>query len=191
MKTGTAVKYARAVVKVSASRGRLEEAVRSLRDVAAFFQTAEGVEAMTVLQSSCVPVDERRALLDEIDEAFGFTDEVRALVQASADSHVLGTRGLVAIAERARAQAELESDTVLVRVRTAGRLADEVLSRIEASLARMLRRKIEIEVAEDGDLIAGLVVRAGNHVWDGSLTGRIAAARAAVSVTGSREEEPG
>ncbi len=180
MRASAAGKYARAVVSAAAARGRLAEAVRSLRRVAVFFQTPEGTDAMKVLRSSRVPEEERSALLDEIAEAFALTGEVKAVVQTFAYSRVLTTRALRTVSELAQAHADVESDTVRVVVRTAGALPETVTSRIGASLRRMLRRNVDVEVEEDATLLAGVVVRAGNHIWDGSLAGRLRRAREAV-----------
>ena len=69
-----------------------------------------------------------------------------------------------------------------MKVRTARPLAEEVLSRIETVVGEVLRRPVRLVVQEDRGLLAGLVVRYGNKIWDGSLAGRVSRAAEALSI---------
>jgi len=172
-------RYARQLVRIAASRGRLGETILALRNAASFFESEDGRDARACLQSSRVPAAEREALLVELASALGLTDEARATVAAFARMRALGE--FWAVARRAEAQADAEADPQRVEVRTARPVAPEALARVAAGIERMLGCKARLEVVEDADLMAGLVARAGNHVWDGSLAGKLARMREKVS----------
>jgi F-type H+-transporting ATPase subunit delta len=70
-------------------------------------------------------------------------------------------------------RAELEN-TVDVEVTTAITLTDAQRDRLAASLARRFGRAVRLHERVDAGLLGGAIVRAGDLVIDGSLTGRLA-----------------
>jgi F-type H+-transporting ATPase subunit delta len=65
----------------------------------------------------------------------------------------------------------------VARVRTAVPLAPAQEERLAASLTRLYGRPMSLQVELDEDLLGGLVVEVGGEVIDGSVAGRLAAAR--------------
>jgi F-type H+-transporting ATPase subunit delta len=65
-------------------------------------------------------------------------------------------------------------------VRSAAPLTDEQITRLAAVLREMYGRDIDIRVVIDPAVTGGLVVRVGDEVIDGSVAGRLAAARSAL-----------
>jgi F-type H+-transporting ATPase subunit delta len=58
---------------------------------------------------------------------------------------------------------------VRVRVETAYPLSSEQTGRIEAGLAAMTGKKVEMAVTLDPSLLGGIVVRIGDTCYDGSI----------------------
>ena len=174
MKAASVGRYARAIVEVAASRGRAEETARSLARASELFASSEGRGAAALLQSSRVPAPERRALFEEIARALSLSLEAEALVDAFVRHRALGALG--AVAERARALALESTGVAEVELRTARALSEEIVRRIAGAAEKLLRRPVKLNVVEDGRLLAGLVMRAGNRIWDGSLAGALARA---------------
>jgi len=179
VKAASATKYARAFVAVAASRGRLDESVRSLGSAAEYFASAEGRRASDVLQSSRVPRDEREGLLGDIAGALSLTEEVDAVVRDFAGARSLGDLG--ALAARARTFASRLAPRAEGELRTAMALPAGAVDGIRAAAERLVGRAVKLSVVEDASLIGGVVLRVGNKIWDGSLAGRLARAAEALA----------
>jgi F-type H+-transporting ATPase subunit delta len=174
VKAAFAAKYARALVAVAASRGRTEQSVSSLDAAASFFASADGRAAAEILQSSRVPREEREGMLGDIAEALSLTKEVDAVVREFAGVRTLA--GLGAVAARARAFAARYAAHAVVELRTALPLPAGAEDNIRAAAERLVGRPVKMSVVVDASLIGGVVLRAGNQIWDGSIAGRLARA---------------
>ncbi|SLM65225.1 MULTISPECIES: F0F1 ATP synthase subunit delta [Dickeya] len=69
-------------------------------------------------------------------------------------------------------RAELES-TVDVEVTSATTLSEQQLSKITAAMEQRLSRKVKLNCKIDKSVMAGVVIRAGDMVIDGSIRGRL------------------
>ncbi|XBS69817.1 F0F1 ATP synthase subunit delta [Acerihabitans sp. KWT182] len=69
-------------------------------------------------------------------------------------------------------RAALES-TVEVEVISANALKDEQLAKITAAMEKRLSRKVKLNCKIDKSVIAGVIIRAGDMVIDGSVRGRL------------------
>ncbi|WP_145600694.1 ATP synthase F1 subunit delta, partial [Yersinia frederiksenii] len=69
-------------------------------------------------------------------------------------------------------RASLES-TVDVEVSSASALNDEQLAKIAAAMEKRLSRKVKLNCKIDKSVMAGVVIRAGDMVIDGSVRGRL------------------
>ncbi|NHB91917.1 F0F1 ATP synthase subunit delta [Photorhabdus cinerea] len=69
-------------------------------------------------------------------------------------------------------RASLES-TVDVEVISAAELSEQQLAKISAAMEKRLSRKVKLNCKIDKSVIAGVVVRAGDLVIDGSIRGRL------------------
>jgi F-type H+-transporting ATPase subunit delta len=69
-------------------------------------------------------------------------------------------------------RAALES-TVDVDVISANTLNEQQLSKIAAAMEKRLSRKVKLNCKIDKSVMAGVVIRAGDMVIDGSIRGRL------------------
>ena len=183
MKATAAGRCARAVVSAAAGRGNLEEAVGALARAAAFFGTEDGRLAARVLQSSRSPAAEREALQEEVARALELPREAAAVVEALASGRAL--RALRAVAARASSLGETFGEVARVEIRTAMALPEGASARVGSAMERILGRPVRVEVVEDAGVIAGVVVKVGDRIWDGSLRGRLVRAREALAADGA------
>jgi F-type H+-transporting ATPase subunit delta len=174
VRSASAGRYARAFVRVAGSRGRVEESVSALERASEFFASDEGRAAGGLLQSSRVPASERGGLLVEIATALSLNDETMALVDAFVRHRALGSLG--AVAARARLLAAEATGIARVELRTARALSEEIKGRIARAAEKLLARPVKLNVVEDEGLMAGVVMRAGDRIWDGTLAGALARA---------------
>jgi F-type H+-transporting ATPase subunit delta len=86
-------------------------------------------------------------------------------------------RHLDVIAEELAELAAARRELSVARVATPVRLTPEQEQRLTSSLSRLFGRPMSLQVELDEALLGGLVVRVGGEVIDGSVAGRIEAAR--------------
>lgn len=89
-------------------------------------------------------------------------------------------RHLDVTAEQLAELAAARRDRYVARVRTAVALTADQEQRLAASLTRLYGRPMSLQVELDESLLGGLVVSVGGEVIDGSVAGRLAAARRAL-----------
>ncbi len=87
------------------------------------------------------------------------------------------SRNLDVAAEELSEMAAARRDRYVAHVRTPVRLTAEQEQRLADSLSRLYGRPISLQVELDPALLGGLVVRVGGELIDGSVAGRLAAAR--------------
>lgn len=69
-------------------------------------------------------------------------------------------------------RAALEA-TVEVEVTSASALSDEQLAKISAAMEKRLSRKVKLNCKIDKSVMAGVIIRSGDMVIDGSVRGRL------------------
>jgi F-type H+-transporting ATPase subunit delta len=131
-------------------------------------------ELMGLLADENQPADRRAALLDTV-----LGDRVSATGATLLRQTVRTPRGrhLDLAAEELAELAAARRDRYVARVRTAVALTDEQERKLTDTLTRIYNRPMSLQVELDEDLLGGLVVEVGGEVIDGSVAGRLAAAR--------------
>jgi F-type H+-transporting ATPase subunit delta len=120
------------------------------------------------------PADKRVSLLRDV--LGGKTKPVTAaLLEQAVRSARTGSLDLVA-QELAELAAE-RRDRYVAHVRTPVALTPQQEQRLTEALSRLYGRSISLQIEPDPYLLGGLVVRVGDEVIDGSVAGRLAAAR--------------
>ena len=131
-------------------------------------------ELSGLLADTARPLDGRLALLDGL--LSGKATPATATLLRQAVSLPRG-RHLDVIAEELAELAAARRELSVARVATPVRLTDEQERRLTDSLSRLYGRPMSLQVELDESLLGGLVVRVGGEVIDGSVAGRIDAAR--------------
>ncbi|HHR6081157.1 TPA: F0F1 ATP synthase subunit delta [Providencia alcalifaciens] len=102
---------------------------------------------------------------DEIDE------HVQNLIRVMAENGRLTTMPEV-LAQFIQLRDTLES-TVEVDVLSANELSEQQSAKISAAMEKRLSRKVKLNCKIDKSVIAGVIIRAGDLVIDGSVRGRL------------------
>jgi F-type H+-transporting ATPase subunit delta len=131
-------------------------------------------ELAGLLADTSRPLDGRTALLDRVLR--GKVTPTTATLLNQAVSLPRG-RHLDVIAEELAELAAARRELSVARVVTPVRLTPEQEQRLTTSLSRLYGRPMSLQVELDEALLGGLVVRVGGEVIDGSVAGRIEAAR--------------
>jgi F-type H+-transporting ATPase subunit delta len=156
-------------------------------------------ELARLLSDSATPAEKRVGLLREVltdhnrdGVVEGIVDRVKSVlgddqparkvapVTATLLEHAVRTprsRNLDVAAEELSELAAARRDRYVAHVSTPVRMTAEQEQRLTDSLTRLYGRPISLQVELDPDLLGGLVVRVGGELIDGSVAGRVAAAR--------------
>ncbi|ENU1228426.1 MULTISPECIES: F0F1 ATP synthase subunit delta [Providencia] len=102
---------------------------------------------------------------DEIDE------HVQNLIRVMADNGRLTTLPEV-LTQFIQLRDSLES-TIEVDVLSANELSEQQSAKISAAMEKRLSRKVKLNCKIDKSVIAGVIIRAGDLVIDGSIRGRL------------------
>lgn len=162
----------RALLGVAESRGELDDVEDELFRFGRVLDREP--ELNTLLTDPNGPVDKRVGLLDGLLDG-----KVKPTTRSLLEQAVRSPRGR-ALDQAATELAELAAarrDRYIARVRTAFALSQEQEQRLVERLTSMYGRQMSLQVELDEDLIGGLVVEVGGELIDGSVAGRLAAAR--------------
>lgn len=127
-----------------------------------------------LLADENTPADGRVGLLGEV--LGGKVSPVTATLLEHTVRNPRG-RSLDRAAEELSELAAARRDRYVAHVRTPVRLSPAQEQRLTDSLSRLYGRPISLQVEQDESLLGGLVVRVGGELIDGSIAGRLAAAR--------------
>jgi F-type H+-transporting ATPase subunit delta len=128
----------------------------------------------SLLGDAARPVEGRVQLLDSVlgEKVYPVTATLlREAVRLPRSRH------LDVVAEELAELAAARRDRSVAKVRTPVELSSEQETTLAETLGRMYGRTISLQVELDRSLLGGLVVQVGGEVIDGSVAGRLAAAR--------------
>ena len=134
-------------------------------------------ELSRLLSDTATPVDKRLGLLRDVLGMKVASITATLLEQAVRNPR---SRNLDVAAEELSELAAARRDRYVAHVRTPVRMTGEQEQRLTDTLTRLYGRPISLQVELDPDLLGGLVVRVGGELIDGSVAGRLAAARRAL-----------
>ncbi|MDT7706770.1 MAG: F-type H+-transporting ATPase subunit delta [Pseudonocardiales bacterium] len=128
----------------------------------------------SLLADQNTPADKRVELLRSV-----LGGKVSPVTETLLEQTVRTPRGrnLDVAAEELSELAAARRDRYVAHVRTPVRLTAEQEQRLADSLSRLYNRPISLQVELDPSLLGGLVVQVGGELIDGSVSGKLAAAR--------------
>jgi len=109
----------------------------------------------------------------------GLLDEARArlVVQRMLRS---GRHDVLGVLGRFYRLVRLDRDRHTAHVESAVALPADLRAQLEADITKWFGRGIDAEFTENSELIGGVRMRVGSHIYDGSVRGRLAAIEAAL-----------
>lgn len=124
-----------------------------------------------VLSNPAFSLEERLKVLGRMIQALGWGAPLDRFLQLLVERHRIAY--LATIAEEFGAMVDAAEGRVRVQVRSAAALQPEAVARLEQALAEGLKKQVVIEQQVEPDLIAGVAVRVGSLVVDGSLSSQL------------------
>jgi F-type H+-transporting ATPase subunit delta len=162
-------RYATALLELSSAANSIERVSRDLRDFAHSWQGSRELRA--VFENPSVSQQSRRAVLRDMALQSSMSAEVRDLLMLLADRERL--RHVAEVADAYEAMAEARSGKVRAEITTATALPAAYFTELERSLAAITGRQIVLTQKIDPSLIAGVVTRIGDPMFDGSIKSRL------------------
>lgn len=165
--------YAKAFMGFAAKSSNTEDLVQELKSI------VSGVldrfpKLEEVLKSSLVSPEQKEALLDRVFGKAASTQVTNFLKVLSRHGRLELLRPIARQADKLFTEMSGIAD---VDIRVAAELDDDIRKTIEARVEKAIGMKPRCHVTVDPDLIAGIVVRVGDRVFDGSLLTHLENAR--------------
>ena len=170
MKTSPAAKrYARALVELAHEQKQTPKIQKDLQELSQAW--ADSSELRGVFENPSVTLEMRRKVLEALASRMGLAPLTKNTVLLLADN---GRFGLIAeiTAEFNDAADEL-SGAVSAEVTTATAMPPAFYTKLQAQLQRVTGQTVTLVKKEDPSIIAGVVTRIGDRVYDGSVKSRL------------------
>jgi F-type H+-transporting ATPase subunit delta len=165
-----AERYARAIFDLGNETSSLSGLVDDVHKLAEAY--TESTELQKVLGNPLIPEPERLATMAELADRLGLSP----LAKNAAGLIARRKRAfaLPAIASELDRLSDEKAGIARATVISAERLSEAYQQRLTQELSVMTGKKIVLESKQDPELLAGLIVRIGDQVIDGSARARIA-----------------
>jgi F-type H+-transporting ATPase subunit delta len=162
-------RYAKALMEIGSEGGGSDALVQEISSIAAAYESS--AEMRSALANPLIPHEAKKALLTEIADRLSLGPVAKHTVLLLNDRRRIAA--LPAIGRVLRELTDAKKGLVRAEVLTAKPLSAEYVEKLRLSLERRTGKKIAVDLREDPTLIAGVVARIGDTIYDGSLRGRL------------------
>ena len=170
MSAGTlARRYAKALIQIAEESGKADGFTAELKTLAEGWETSSDLR--DIFENPAVNTETRRKVLDAILSKAGTSESVGNTLRILADRQRL--RILPDLAEAYAQLAQEKAGRVSAKVTTAAPMPAAYFESLRGALEKVTGKSVDIEKSEDPALIAGIVTRVGDIVFDGSLRNRL------------------
>lgn len=171
MASGSAKRYAQAVVELAREKGSFDAWQRELGSLRAIVSDAD---ARSFLENPRVKASDKNQVVDSV--LADAQPEARNLAHMLIERRRTGI--IQDLADLFDEAVLAENGIALVDVTTAEPLDEAGQELVRDHLGRLLGKRIELRLHEDPDIIGGFVARAGDQVIDGSVVNQLRRLRA-------------
>jgi F-type H+-transporting ATPase subunit delta len=169
-------RYAQALLELGLEQGQLDRLVGQFDAVAHAWN--DSVELRESLENPRVPHASKKAIVVELAARLGMDETAKNALSLLIDRR--RAKAIPYVAKRLSELADLHKGVVRADVTTATALDDGYYARLQAQLERMTGKRVVVNRLTDPSLIAGVVTRLGDRVFDGSLRTRLQSLRDAM-----------
>jgi F-type H+-transporting ATPase subunit delta len=172
-------RYAKALVEIGQETGTLDALVDELTRVADAY--AASAELRHALENPLVPHPGKRAVVAEIADQLQASQITKNTLQLLVDRRRM--RVLPGIAQLMKEMNDLKKGVLRAEVISAAPLSEDYYAKLHTQLETLTGKKVALDKRTDPALIAGVVTRIGDTVYDGSLLARLREAHQALMPT--------
>ncbi len=166
-----AKRYATALLELGVEGGQLDQLVDEMARAAQAYEASSELRA--AFDDPLVAPATKKAILGEIADRLGLGQVAKNALALLLDRRRVRARP--AIAARLRELADAKRGILRAEVMTALPLPEEYFEQLQRQLERISGRRVALDRKLDPALVAGVVVRVGDTVYDGSLVARVRA----------------
>ena len=172
-------RYATALLELGTETGELDRLVDEIEGFAAAW--GESAELRGAVENPLVALEAKKNILQDVAEKLGVGHTTRNTVMLLLDRRRLRT--LPNVARYLREMNDAKKGLLRAEVTTAAPLSEAYYQKLQAQLEKMTGRKVALDKKQDPTLIAGVVTRIGDRVFDGSIRARLQSMRDALMPT--------
>ncbi len=169
-----AQRYAKALFALGEESNQLDGLVAELTRAAEAYDAS--AELRGTLENPLVPHAAKIAILGDVAQRLSLGASAKNTLLLLSDRRRM--RALPAIVRELRVLSDKKRGVLRAQVTSAKPLTPAYLDRLKVQLEKMTGKKVEIDLTEDPELLAGVVARIGDRVYDGSLRSRLREMRA-------------
>ncbi len=162
-------RYSEALFEIAKEEKNYEKYFDDLKRFSAV--VAESANLREVLYNPVFEKDEKKAVVEELLKIVGVSDIAANFLKLLVD------KGRIVILDEIVDAYQQKMDQALnkarVTVKTAFPLSDDVIAEIRRTMEDITRKQVEIIVEEDPSLLAGIVVKIGDTLYDGSVKAQL------------------
>ena len=166
-------RYARALLELAEEQKQTPKIKRDLDDLAAAWQSSD--ELRSVFENPGVTVEKRQKVIEGLAMRMGLSPLTKStMLLMTANGRF---QRVAEVAETFGDMADNASGTLVAEVTTAAPMPATFYTRLQAELEKATGQKVTLEKKEDPSLIAGVLTRVGDKVYDGSVRNRLSQLR--------------
>ena len=169
MSSAVGRRYGRAIIDLADEQGRREDVARELKDVLAAWK--ESRELRDVFQNPAFGAESRKGILEALAARIGVSPMVKHALLLLSDRRRL--RHLPEVIDAYLELAEERAGRVRAEVTTAGSMPESYFEELRKTLCHVTGKDVVLVRREDPSLIAGVVTRVGDRIFDGSLKNQL------------------
>jgi F-type H+-transporting ATPase subunit delta len=177
-------RYAQALLELGVAQGNLDKLVDDLETVAGAWETSQDLR--NALENPLVAQAAKKAVMSELVEQIGASPATRNALLLLVDRRRITI--LPYVARTLRQLADAQKGIVRAEVTTATPLGEAYYTRLQAQLEKMTGKHVVVDKVTDPSLIAGVVTRIGDRIFDGSLRTRLQSVRDALMPHGTPQQ---
>jgi F-type H+-transporting ATPase subunit delta len=170
-------RYAQALLELGVEHGEIDRMVEDLSTIATAWETSG--ELRNALENPLVSHAAKKAVMTELSDQIGASPTTRRALLLLVDRR--RTKALPYIARTLRELADARKGILRAEVTTAVPLGDAYYARLQVQLEKMTGKRVVVDRLTDPSLIAGVVTRIGDRIFDGSLRTRLQSLRDAMT----------
>jgi F-type H+-transporting ATPase subunit delta len=170
-------RYARALLELGTAQGQLDALVEEIGAVGDAWEAS--ADLRNAIENPLVAYAAKRAVLTELAAKINASPTTRNTLLLLLDRRRAPV--LPYIARTLRELADARKGIVRAEVTTAAPLADDYYGRLQSTLEAMTGKRVVVDRRTDPTLIAGVVTRIGDRIFDGSLRTRLQTLRDALT----------
>ena len=165
-----AERYAQAIFELGLETGGVTALIEDFHRLAEVYEESE--ELRKIMSNPLVPEQDRLAIAGEMADRLGLVDLAKNAVKLIARRKRMSA--VPAIAEVLDRLSDQRAGIVRATVVSAEPLSEPFAERLSEELKVMTGKRIVLDQQHDPDLLAGLIVRIGDRVIDGTARTRLA-----------------